>query len=437
MIDTIKDVITLGIIFPTIVILGGYLGFRLRFIQLTKLGHAVKLITNKEGAGSMSSFGALSAVLGGNLGTGNISGVAVALVTGGPGSLFWMWVMAILASITKYVGCYLGVHYQQQNKAREWVGGPMYYLQNGVKSKLLAAIFCFFTITSALTVGNLVQVHALSLPLRDVNIHPLIFGIILALSVGGVIFGGLKRFAHVVSFLVPFMAVAYILTCIFILFFYRETIIPNILLIIKSAFSKEPVAGGFLGYGILLAIRSGFDRGLFATDSGIGLAPIIHASVRDTRAHHDNRITQGLISLLSPMIVMIVCTMTGLVLLATDAYKQTDLLSTSMCMEAFRVGFNHPAAGHIVSITLFFFAYTTILTWFFCASRAVEYLFSYRFITPFRIIFIAAIPYGFYVHDKLVWLVADLSINLMFIINIIGIIFLHGMVIANKQVFKK
>jgi AGCS family alanine or glycine:cation symporter len=188
-----------------------------------------------------------------------------------------------------------------------------------------------------------------------------------------------------------------------------------------------------LGFGILTAIRAGFDRGLFATDSGLGLAPIVHASVRDIRPHHDNRVTQGLISLLSPMIVMLVCTMTGLVLLTTGAYKKIHLASTSMCMEAFRIGFGHHAAGHIISITLFFFAFTTILTWFFCASRAVEFLWSERFVTPFRVLFIVTIPFGVYVHDKAVWLFADFSTNLMFIINIIGVISLSAMVIANKK----
>ncbi|HXW60091.1 MAG TPA: amino acid carrier protein, partial [Myxococcota bacterium] len=331
MVDLIKEGITIGLIFPIIVIAGTYLSIRLRFIQLTKLFTAVRLITLREGAGSMSSFGALSAILGGNLGTGNISGVAVALVTGGPGSLLWMWVMAILASITKYVGCYLGVHYQRQNKALDWVGGPMFYLKEGLRSKFLAGLFCILTISSALTVGNLVQVHALTLPLKDFDINPLFFGIILAVLVGGVIFGGLKRFAHVVSVLVPVMAVAYIMTCLIILVLFHNKLMPSVLLIIKSAFDFAPVAGGFLGYGVLIAIRAGFDRGLFATDSGLGLAPIVHAAVRDTRPHHDNRVTQGLISLLSPMIVMVVCTMTGLVLLATGAYEKMHLASTIMC----------------------------------------------------------------------------------------------------------
>lgn len=433
MISVFKNSITLGLILPLVIFTGTYLSIRLGFLQVTKLKRAFRLVTTKEGSGSISSFGALAAVLGGNLGTGNISGVAVALVSGGPGALFWMWVMAILASIYKYVGCFLGIHYQQQNNKGDWVGGPMYYIRDGLSSKMLAAFYCIFTITSALTVGNLVQVHALSLPIKELNINPIFFGVILALTVAGVIFGGLKRFSHVVSVLVPFMAVLYILSCAVILFIYKNDIIPNIILIIERAFDFSSAAGGFLGFGVLTAIRAGFDRGLFATDSGLGLAPIIHSSVRDDNNKRDNRVTQGLISLLSPMIVMVVCTMTGLVLLCTKSYLNLDLASTTMCMEAFRIGLGHYAFGHVVSITLFFFAYTTILTWLFCASRAVEFLWSEKFVTPFRLVFILTLPLGVFVHESAVWDLADLSINLMFIINIIGVLFLSKIVIAHKK----
>lgn len=433
MINLFKDAITLSLIFPIVVLAGGYLTVRLRFVQVLKLKRAVELITTKERAGSISSFGALSAVLAGNLGTGNISGVAVALVSGGPGALFWMWVMAILASITKYVGCFLGVHWQEQNKAHEWVGGPMYYLRNGLKSNKLAVLFCLFTITSACTVGNLVQIHALSLPIKDLNINPLWFGLIMAGLVGGVIFGSLKRFSHLVSAIVPLMAVAYILTCVLILYWFRQDLGFYLKLIISSAFDFAPVAGGALGFGVLTTIRAGFDRGLFATDSGLGLAPIMHASVRDTNPHHDNRITQGLISLLSPMIVMVVCSMTGLVLLTTGAAAQGGLSSTSMCMQAFRIGFGHDWAGHVVSITLFFFAFTTILTWYYCANRAVEFLWGDKFVTPFRWLFIILVPYGTYIHEDLVWLIADLSINFMFLINMTGVIGLSGLVIKSTR----
>lgn len=433
MIELLKNTITLSVIFPIVVLAGTYLSFRLRLVQIFKLKRALLLITTKEKKGGISSFGALSAVLAGNLGTGNISGVAVALVSGGPGALFWMWVMAILASITKYVGCFLGVHWQRQNKAGEWVGGPMYYLSEGLKSKKLAVLFCLFTITSALTVGNLVQVHALSLPIKELEINPLGFGLFMALLVGGVIFGSLKRFSHIVSALVPLMAVAYILTCVLILFWFRADLVGHLKLIMSSAFDLAPAVGGIAGYGVLSAIRAGFDRGLFATDSGLGLAPILHSSVRDTNPHQDNRISQGLISLLSPLIVMIVCTMTGLVLLATKAASKFELSSTTMCMEAFRIGFGSSWAGHIVSVTLFFFAFTTILTWYYCANRAVQYLWGDKLVMPFRLLFIVLVPYGVYIHENIVWLVADLSINFMFIINMIGVIGLSTFVIKNSQ----
>ncbi len=429
MFDTIKEGITLGLIFPIIVIVGTYLTLRLRFVQIVQLKRAFTLLSTKENKGGISSFGAMSAILGGNLGTGNISGVAVALMTGGPGSLFWMWVMAILASTTKYVGCFLGVHFQRKNAAGEWVGGPMFYLSEGLKSKPIAALFCIFTISSALTVGNLVQVHALSLPVKDFNLPPLGFGIVLALLVGGVIFGGLKRFSHIVSALVPFMAIAYIGTCLLILFFFRENIGYYLGLIFSSAFSDfSPIAGGAAGFSVLSAIRAGFDRGLFATDCGLGLAPILHGAVRDTSKSHDNRHTQALISVLSPIIVMIVCSMTGLVLLTTEAAQKTYLASTTMCMEAFRLGFHSMYAGHIVSITLFFFAFTTILTWSFCANRAVEYLVGPKWVKGFQVFFIALIPFGVYLEDQLIWLIADFSTNLMFLTNMAGVVVLSRLV---------
>lgn len=437
MIDTLKEIITLTVIFPIVIVVGGYFSFRLRFLQIFQLKKAAGLVTTKERKGGISSFGAMAAILGGNLGTGNISGVAVALMTGGPGALFWMWVMAILASITKYVGCFLGVNYQRKNERGEWVGGPMFYLRDGLRSKWLAKLFCLFTVTSALTVGNLVQVHALSLPVSELNINPLFFGVPLALLVGGVILGGLKRFSHVVSTLVPVMAITYVGTCLVILVIFHSDIGYNLKLIFSSAFALAPLTGGTLGYGVLTAIRAGFDRGLFATDSGLGLAPILHAAVYDPRKDRDNRHTQGLISVLSPMIVMVVCTVTGLVLLTTKATDRIDLPSTSMCMEAFRLGFGSLWAGHIVSITLFFFAFTTILTWCFCANRAVEFLCGLSFVRPFQLMFIAVIPIGAFMHEQTVWTIADLSINFMFIINMVGVVGLSKMVFQSRRADKQ
>lgn len=433
MINLLKEVLTLGFVFPIIIIFGLFLSIKLRWVQLTRLKMAFSLVMAKEKKQGISSFQAMAAVLGGNLGTGNISGVAVALSTGGPGALFWMWVMAILASLTKYVDCFLGVHFQEKDEKGEWVGGPMYYIQKGLKKPFLAKIFCLLTIISAFTVGNLAQVHALSVPFSELNIQPLWFGLIFAVLVAGVIFGGLKRFALVAETIVPFMAIAYVLCCLGILFVFREQILPSIILVLKSAFALNPVAGGAMGYGLMTSIRAGFDRGLFATDSGIGIAAILHGAVREEGGKVDNRVKQGLISVLSPMIVMVVCSMTGLVLISSQAYLVPGLLSTNMCMEAFRLGFNSSMAGHVVSITLFFFAFTTVLTWSFCADKAVEFLLGRKYIYYFQLFFISFIPIGSVSAENWVWTIADISINLMFIINMIGIMILSKMVIRESR----
>lgn len=432
MINTIKELLTLFLIFPLVLIFGTYFSARLKFLQFTKLKEALSLVTLKERKGSLSSFGALAAILGGNLGTGNISGVAVAIMTGGPGSIFWMWVMASLAAIYKYMGCFLGVHFQKEDSLGEWGGGPMYYLKYGLGSNKLAKLFCVFTIMSAFTVGNLVQVHALSLPIDDLGVNPFWFSVPMALLVGGVVFGGLKRFSAVVSSLVPAMAITYVFTCLLILLFNWQAIPDAVMLIISSAFDVKPIAGGTFGYAIFYSIRSGFDRGLFATDSGLGLAPILHSSVYDPNNSRDNRHTQGLISILSPLIVMLVCTATGLVLITTGAVNRVDLASTRMCMEAFRLGFNFHWAGHLVSVTLFFFAFTTILTWNFCASRAVEFLAGLSMVKPFQLLFILLIPFGVLVSEGMIWNIADLSINFMFLLNVTGIIGLFKLVYRNR-----
>lgn len=422
MIDLIKENLTLYCIFPLVILGGGYFTFRLGFLQVTRLFQAFHLVRTQKKRGGISSFSAVAAILGGNLGTGNISGIAVALTTGGPGALFWMWIMALFASIIKFMGCFLGVQYRERDSAGEWVGGPMYYLAKGMRLPWLGHVFCLVTIISALTVGNMVQVHSLALPVKELGINPLYLGIPLAILVGGVIWGGLQRFSSVVSLVVPFMAIAYVGACCLIIFFHIDKVGDALALIIKSAFGFESLAGGALGFTILQALRSGFDRGLFATDSGLGLAPIIHAAVTDYHEILDNKVVQGIISILSPMIVMVVCTMTGVVLLTTGVWQQVGLESTNMCIEAFKLGLHHPFAGHVVTVTLFFFAFTTILTWSFCADKSVEYLLGRSFIKPFQILFILIIPFGVFPQGTAIWTVADISINLMFMINMVGII---------------
>lgn len=442
MIDFIKTSLSLYFVIPILAIVGFYFSIKFRFIQLTHVGRAWSLLIHdrelKED-GHATSFSAVSAVLGGNLGTGNIAGMAVALSMGGPGSLFWMWVMAILGSILKFIGCTLGVLYRTRDEVDEYVGGPMYYLHRALGLKKTAKFYCIITIFAALSVGNLVQMNSIALPIMQSGIHPALIGILMAFLVGGVLLGGLHRFSAVVSKVVPLMAVIYLLGCCAVIGLNIEKFLPAIQLVFQSAFHPTSLASGFIGYTVIEAVRIGFDRGLFATDSGVGIAPILHASVDSQSNRVHTALTQGLISTLSPLIVMVVCTLTGLVLIMTDAWLIQDLESTNICIEAFRRGFQAHWAGHLVTVALFFFAFTTILTWAFCADKAIEYLASPKYIKHFQVLFILAIPLGAFFNVSLVWTLADLFMNIMLLINIFALVLLskHVLKLVHKPVWKQ
>lgn len=440
MLEIIKTSLSSYVLIPVLATVGLYFSFRFKFLQLTHIFRAWSLLIHDRDLkddGNATSFSALSAVLGGNLGTGNIAGMAVALSMGGPGALFWMWAMAIVGSILKFIGCTLGVLYRTKDEAGEYVGGPMYYLHRALSWKKTAKIYCIITICAALTVGNLVQMNSIALPIMQSGIHPSIVGIIMAFLVGGVLLGGLHRFSAVVSKVVPVMAVFYLLGCTTLICLNLEKLIPAIQLVIKAAFQPVPLASGIAGYSVLEGIRTGFDRGLFATDSGVGIAPILHASVDSNMHRVKTALTQGLISTLSPLIVMIVCTLTGLVLIMTDAWLIKDLESTNICIEAFRQGFGYQWAGHLVTVALFFFAFTTILTWAFCADKAIEFLFGRKQIKKFQLLFILTIPTGAFFKVTFVWTLADLFMNIMLLINIFALTILckHVLKLVDKPVW--
>jgi len=429
MLGELKTVLSVFLLIPLIGLVGLVFSFSLRFVQCT---HALKawrfFFKDRDHSGKRaSSFSAVSAVLGGNLGTGNISGIAVALTMGGPGAIFWMWIMATLGSILKFVGCTLGIMYRKKNSKGQFVGGPMYYLANGLGLKKMGKIYCVLAILAAVTVGNLVQMNSLALPFIQAGIEPYYIGIVMSLLVAGVIFGGLKRFSQVASFVVPFLALGYILSCLIILLLHFDKILPATHLIFSAAFDSHAVAGAVLGYAVIEAIRVGFDRGVFATDIGIGIDAIVHSSVEceNKSSLTEMALKQGLISTLSPLIVMLVCTLTGLVLLTTGAWQSVGIESTNLCVDAFRRGFGFDWAGQIITVTLFFFAFTTILTWSFCADKAIEYLFSEKWIKPFQCLFVCFIPFGAYLQVSAVWTLADIFMNLMVIVNMCGLIGLY------------
>lgn len=443
MLETFKNLLSIYLLIPLVAIVGLIFSIRFRFIQCTHLTKAWKFcMGDRDHSGKRSSsFSAVAAVLGGNLGTGNISGIAVALTMGGPGALFWMWVMATFGSILKFIGCALGVLFRHQQADGKYVGGPMHYLAKGLGLKRTGKLYCILAIFAALTVGNLVQMNSLALPFTEAGIPPLVTGIGVSILVGAVILGGVQRFSAVASFLVPFMAVGYVLTCLIIVCSRLDQLVPALQLIWHAAFDSSSLAGGVAGYAVFEAVRVGFDRGLFATDVGVGIDSIIHSSVESKSSQTQTALTQGLISTLSPLIVMLVCTLTGLVLIMTGTWQSGGYESTNMCIEAFRRGFSMDIAGHLITVTLFFFAYTTILTWSFCADKAVAYLSSPKMVKPFQYLFVAVIPLGALFHVKVVWTVADIFMNLMLIINVIGLVGLYRHVAAifdtpeRKQVY--
>lgn len=428
--EALNHYISFYLVFPLIFIVGIYFTLRLRFLQITKIKAGFKYLMrgNHKAEGGISNFEAIAIVLAGNLGTGNISGIAVAIAAGGPGALVWMWVMAFLGTIIQFGGCLLGVKYRTQNENNDYVGGPMYYLSRGLGYKKLAILFAIFAIIGSFTCGNLVQINSLALPLQEIGLPAIVIGLLAALFVGYVIIGGEHRVAVVASSVVPFMAALYVTVACLILSYHYEAI-PNALsLMFSSAFDFSSLFGGAAGFGLSRAISSGFERGIFATDTGSGLAPILQASARAKSAYEE-----GIVAMVAPLVVMVICTLTGLVLIVTKAHLMTDLKSTLMCTFAFEEGVGHVFGKYIVVTALILFAFTTVLAWAYCAERAVEYIFGLNKVKIFRWIFIAVIPFGTLVHVDVVWHLADLALAGMVLTNLIGTAGLSEQIFAESK----
>ena len=433
MLELIRDELWKFCVAPIVIISGVYLTIKFKWVQLKLLPNALRLILTKNDSKTtdhkqhLSSFNALAAVLGGNLGTGNIAGVAVAMTTGGVGAIFWMAVIAFFGSVIKFSGCYLGVKYRQKDLDGNYIGGPMYYLSNGLNNKKIAVLYTIFGVLTVFTVGNLVQVNSIVLPLTAKGINPIVSGVSLALFVLLVLDGGMDRFKKVLSSIVPFMAALYIGIAIIIIFLHYDKLFTVFNLIIHSAFTNEAAIGGVAGFTVLQTITVGFARGIFATDTGIGLAPILHSQVASHECEEETAISQALVSIVAPFIVIVICIITALVLILTDNYTTITVGSTNLCIKAFSDGLNTPIAGIIVLATLALFAFTTILTWTHCGEKIVEFI-SPKLTLWFRYLFIAAIPIGAVLSVEFVWAIADIAVGLMLLTNLYGILRLHKLV---------
>ncbi|TNC85799.1 MAG: sodium:alanine symporter family protein [Thalassolituus sp.] len=384
---------------------------------------------HKQGEGEISGFNALMTSLSATIGTGNIAGVATAVALGGPGAIFWMWVIALVGMATKYSEAVLAVRFREKNDQGHYVGGPMYYIRNGLgpKFKWLAIAFAFFGMLAGFGIGNGVQANSVAdamshIALDGTGIPEWVTGIVVAALVGLVLIGGIRRISDVAGKLVPFMAITYIIAGIVLLVIYAEQIPAALELIVTHAFTPISATGGFAGAAVWAAIRYGVARGVFSNEAGLGSAPIAHAT-----ATTDNPVRQGTIAMLGTFIdTIIICTITGLVIVASGVWE-TGESGASLTAAAFNSGL--PVIGqYVVTLGLAVFAFTTIIGWSFYGERCTEYLFGLKAVPVFRVIWVLAIPIGATQELNLAWLIADTLNAMMALPNLIALILLSPVV---------
>ncbi|WP_122034471.1 sodium:alanine symporter family protein [Aliivibrio sp. EL58] len=426
---------------PLLILLVGtgiYFTFRLRIFQLRHLPTALKMVFSKEeneskGKGDVSSFAALCTALSATIGTGNIVGVATAIKMGGPGALFWMWLAAVFGMATKYAECLLAVKYRKTDSNGQMIGGPMYYIEYGMGNKWLAKLFALFALgVACFGIGTFPQINAIVDSAQlTMNAPAWLTGGILTVLVAVVTLGGIKSIAKVAEKVVPTMAVVYVVSCLSVLIMQAEALPSAIQLVITSAFTGSAATGGFVGASIMLAIQSGVARGVFSNESGLGSAPIAAAAAKT-----DSCVKQGLVSMTGTFFdTVIICTMTGLTLVVTGVW-QGDAAGALMTTQAFAIGLGSDQFGpYLVSIGLMFFAFTTILGWNYYGERCVTYLFGTKGVLPYKIIFIALVASGAYMHLDTIWVIADIVNGLMAIPNLIGLIALRHIIIEETHLF--
>lgn len=421
---------------PLLILLSGtglYLTLRLGFIQIRYLPLALGYLFKKDkgGKGDVSSFAALCTALAATIGTGNIVGVATAVQAGGPGAIFWMWLVALLGMATKYAECLLAVKYRVRDKNGFMAGGPMYYIERGLGIKWLAKLFALFGVMVAFFgIGTFPQVNAITHAMQDTfNIPVLVTAIIVTLLVGLIILGGVKRIATASSVIVPFMAILYVTTSLVIILLNIEKVPDAISLIIYSAFNPQAALGGAVGFTVMKAIQSGVARGIFSNESGLGSAPIAAAAAQTREP-----VRQGLISMTGTFLdTIIVCTMTGIVLVLTGAWNNPELAGATVTNYAFAQGLGTSIGATIVTVGLLFFAFTTILGWCYYGERCFVYLVGIRGVKLYRLAYIVLVGLGSFLHLNLIWIIADIVNGLMAFPNLIALIGLRKVVIEETK----
>lgn len=419
---------------PMIALLLGthvFLTIRLRFPQL-KILKAIKLSVkrDKDASGDVSQFGALATALAATIGTGNIVGVATAISLGGPGAVFWCWLTGVFGIATKYGEGLLAIKYRETTADGRMLGGPMYALEKGLGWKWMAVLFAIFTACASFGIGSTVQANAIATITHEAyGVPTTIVGIAVSLLIAAVVLGGVKSIAKVCGFLVPFMAIFYVLGCIYILSVNGSYVWPAIKLIVESAFSPQAASGGFAGTSVMLAARYGISRGLFSNESGMGSAPIVAAAAR-TR----NPVRQALVSSTGTFWdTVVICAITGVVIvssiLAYPDISYTDGATlTKMAFDKI------PYVGKpLLSFGLLTFAFSTILGWSYYGERAVEYLKGKRWMLVYRVLFIISIFAGSVANLNVVWNLSDCTNALMAIPNLISLLLLNGVIVHETR----
>jgi AGCS family alanine or glycine:cation symporter len=417
--------------FTLLVLLGTgfYLTIRMGLVQVRGFRHATALISGKYSCktdvGEVSHFQALSTALSATVGTGNIAGVATAITLGGPGALFWMWVTAVFGMATKFTECTLSLKFRQVSEDGEIAGGPMYTLLHGLNMKRTAGLFALFALIASFGIGNMVQANSvidgLGYIFPELHAYRWIIGCVLATLVGLVILGGVKRIARVASTIVPFMAILYISAALLVLINHVAEIPAAFALIFKLALNPWAVGGGAVGE----AIRWGVARGLFSNEAGLGSSPMAHAAARTNEP-----VREGLVAMLEPFIdTLVICTMTGLVIVVTGAWQESGEALKGAALTAHAFGSSLGDAGAwVVGGGLTLFAYSTIIAWSYYGDRSAYFLFGQRAVLPYRVLYTILVVIGAGVPLNLVWNIADITNILMAIPNLLGLILLAGLV---------
>ncbi len=410
---------------------GIYLTAGLRGMPIRRIGYGFRQMFRgrhaaKEERGDITPFQALATALSATIGTGNIAGVATAIALGGPGAIFWMWLTALVGMATKYSEAVLAVRYREVDERGRYVGGPMYYIKNGMgaKWKWLGAAFALFAMIAAFGIGNTVQANSVADVLEsNLSIPDWATGLALSVIVFVVIIGGIRRIAHLAEYLVPSMAILYVGVALVIILMNIGDVPAALAQIVSDAFTGTAATGGFAGAAVWAAIRFGVARGIFSNEAGLGSAPIAHAAART-----NDPVRQGTIAMLGTFIdTIIICTMTALVIVLSGVWT-TGESGAALTSSAFAASLG--GGNWVVTAGLVLFAFTTMIAWSYYGERAAEYLFGVRVIKPYRYVWVVALFIGAIANLEIIWLIADILNALMAIPNLIALIALSGTVFA-------